>query len=163
MFSLISIFLMIFGLPAIQRFKEKKVMVITSQRKTGGIKAPAITIAAINHKTNSGWSNGTSGDLDDIDTMCNFTTSHDMEACIVKHTYDQKEIIRDVVLGYSANKSLLNPTLALTLTENLPSASWNGRTYTLNIPHGIGPDGNTDQIFVVLEKYLTYRIFIRAR
>ena len=83
-----------------------------------------------------------------------------MESCIVKHTYDQKEIIKDVILGYSAKKSLFNQTLALTLTENLTAASWNGRAYTLNIPYEVGPDDNSDQIFVVLEKYLSYRIFI---
>ena len=135
-------------------------MVITSQRKTGGIKVPAITIAARNPETEVGWKNGTFGNLYEIDTICNFTTSHDMEACIVKHTYNQKEIIKDVVLGYITQKSLLNPTFALTLSENLPSTSWIGRTYTLNIPHAIGPDDTTDQIFVELEKYLSYRIYI---
>ena len=41
------------------------------------------------------------------------TTSHDMEACIVKHTYNQKEIIKDVVLGYVTQKSLLIKTSVL--------------------------------------------------
>ena len=92
MLCLMSIFFVFFGLPAIQRFEEKKVMVITSQRKTGGIKVPAITIAARNPETEVGWRNGTFGNLYEIDTICNFTTSHDMEACIVGHTYDHKEI-----------------------------------------------------------------------
>ena len=60
MLSLISIFFVFFGHPAIQRFEEKKVMVITSQRKTEGIKAPAITISARNPETEFGWGNGTS-------------------------------------------------------------------------------------------------------
>ena len=120
---------------------------------------PAITIVARNPETGYGWRNETFSYGYELDNICNFTTSHDMERCIVRQTYDQNEIIKDVILGYVAKQSLINFTLALTLTEDLP-ASWNGRTYTLNIPNKMGPDDKTDQIFVVLEKYLSYRILI---
>ena len=39
--SLLIVFLVYFGLPAIQRFREKKAMVISFRRDTGGREAPA--------------------------------------------------------------------------------------------------------------------------
>ena len=53
--ALFVIFLYFFGLPAIKRYQDKKVMVVTSKRDTEGIEAPAITIAALNPDTLSGW------------------------------------------------------------------------------------------------------------
>ena len=46
--ALFVAFLYFFGLPAIKRYQDKNVMVVTSMRDTDGIEAPAITILALN-------------------------------------------------------------------------------------------------------------------
>ena len=48
-------FLYFFGLPAIERYQDKKVMVVTSKRNTEGIEAPVITIVAFNPENKTGW------------------------------------------------------------------------------------------------------------
>ena len=55
--SLLTIFLVYFGLPAIQRFGEEKVMVISSRRDTGGIETLAISIATVIQESGQGWKN----------------------------------------------------------------------------------------------------------
>ena len=52
---LFVIFLLFFGLPVIERYQDMEVMVVTSKRTTEGIEAPAITIAAFNPQTKTGW------------------------------------------------------------------------------------------------------------
>jgi hypothetical protein len=42
---LLVIFFQFFGLPAISRFDARETMSVTSRHQTGGIQAPAITIA----------------------------------------------------------------------------------------------------------------------
>ena len=86
---LLSIFLMYFGMPALQRFGDEKVMVITSRRDTGGIEAPAITIASKNPDTGIGRRNANLARGYIIQTVCNFSTSQDMENCIIRHTFEQ--------------------------------------------------------------------------
>ena len=54
-FALFVVFLYFFGLPAIERYQDKKAMVVTSKRDTDGIEAPAITIAALNPDTLNRW------------------------------------------------------------------------------------------------------------
>ena len=134
-------------------------MVITSRRNTRGIEVPAITIAARNPTTDFGWRNSTYADKDIIAEICNFTTSHDMENCIVENTYEQNEMINDVLLGYSDKKSLMNSTVASIWTEDV-HASWNGRVYTMNVHKKIGINDLTDQMFVVLKKDLSLRIYV---
>ena len=159
MLMLMTIFMVYFGLPALGRFGEEKVMVITSRRKTEGIEAPAITIAARNPTTELSWRNSSYADKDILDAICNFTTSHDMETCIVENTYEQNEMINDVILGYSDKKSLMNSTLASIWTEDV-HASWNGRVYTINFHRKIGINDLTGQIFIVLKKKLSLRIYV---
>ena len=157
--SLLIIYLVYFGVPAIQRFGEEKVMVINSRKKTGGIEAPAISITVRNPETGFGWRNGTSTDFYNIDNICNFSKSQDMEHCIVQITYDQHEFINDVILGFTTKQSLMNFSAPSIWTKDMP-ATWSGPTYTMSVPIKIGPDYRTDQIFVVLEKHFSVRIFI---
>ena len=159
MLCLMGLFLVFFGLPAIRRFEEEKVIVITSKKKTGGIEAPAISVTVRNLETRFGWRNATSADLYNIETICNSSTSQDMENCIVQSTNDQNEMIKDVILGFNTKKSLMNFTLPSIWTEDMP-ATWSGPTYTMNVPIKIGPDYLIDQIFVVLGKHVHLRIFI---
>ena len=41
---LLGLFLQIFGFPSLQRYLDKKVLVVTSLRDTDGLEAPAVTV-----------------------------------------------------------------------------------------------------------------------
>ena len=50
---LFGMFLYLFGKPAVERYLEKKVVVVTSRRETGGTEAPAITVVVVNRNLTS--------------------------------------------------------------------------------------------------------------
>ena len=50
---LLVVFFAYFGWPAVERYLERKVMVVKDQRNTGGIPAPSITLEVRNPY--SGW------------------------------------------------------------------------------------------------------------
>ena len=67
---LLAIFLHYFGLPAVSRYQRREVMVVSSRRDTGGIQAPAITIAAMSPEDLSGWKDGFNQYLSN-ESICN--------------------------------------------------------------------------------------------
>ena len=150
---LLTIFLHFFGLPALQNYREMKVMVISSRKDTGGIQGPAITLSARNPHTKIGWRNNIRG-YNIIESTCkNFTA---IEECITKNTFNQSDVFKDVLLGVKTKKSIL--------TQNLWSedftVTWAGRTYTLDIPHRIGPNDKVDQLFITFDYEHIKRIYI---
>ena len=52
---LFALFLHFFGIPAVARYQEKKVLVVKSVRDTGGLEAPAVTIIVKRNTTLTGW------------------------------------------------------------------------------------------------------------
>ena len=52
---LLGLFLYIFGVPAVTKFLDKKVLVVKSRQNSKGTPAPAVTIIAHNKETQSGW------------------------------------------------------------------------------------------------------------
>ena len=52
---LLGLFLHIFGLPALDRYLDKKVMVVKSMKKSDGIPIPAITIVVDGAADEFGW------------------------------------------------------------------------------------------------------------
>ena len=85
--------------------------------------------------------------------------SNDIENCIIQHTFGQNEVFTDVIKGYSVKESLINLTDPSLWTEDF-AVAYLGRTYTISIPHTIGPDYYTDQIFVMFGRELNKNIFI---
>jgi hypothetical protein len=155
------IFLLYFGLPSIQRFQAREVMVVTGKRATGGIQAPAITILPMNPQTKLGWkkssSNFTFPHL--IRPFCENTTSRgvSIDGCIEENTYNRSEVVKDILLGYTTKKSLIEDD-ALWTKDFTDSAL--GRRYTLNIGTSIGPDDTTDQLFVAVGYDLNYKMIL---
>ena len=43
-FILVALFLMVFGIPSIQKYLDKGTIVVSSEEETDGIEAPAITV-----------------------------------------------------------------------------------------------------------------------
>ena len=139
---LLGVFLRFFGLPAVERYQRMEVMVVSSRRDTGGIQAPAITIAAL-----TGWKDG----FHDLESK----GSSNFNSYIEQKTYNQSETLNDVILGWK-NESLLNQEGVVTEDFTVPPA---GRYYTINILKKIGPNYMVDQLFVVLFN-INYRIWI---
>ena len=52
---LLGLFLHFFGYPAVKKFQEKKVLVVTSKRNTNGTQAPALAIVVKRKETKTGW------------------------------------------------------------------------------------------------------------
>ena len=52
---LFGMFLHLFGKPAVERYLDKKVMIVLSRRETGGTEAPAITVVIKREETGTSW------------------------------------------------------------------------------------------------------------
>jgi hypothetical protein len=155
------IFFLYFGLPSIQRFQAREVMVMTSKIATGGSPAPAITFMPRNRQTTFGWKsayeNATFPHY--IQPICGNRKSGrtSIEGCINKNTYNQTEVFKDVLLGYTTRTSLLKRKDIWTHDFTV---SYYGRAYTLNIEQNIGPDDSKYQVFVAVGYDIDYRIII---
>ena len=94
-----------------------------------------------------------------IQAFCENTTSRSdtIHGCIKENTYNQTDVWKDVLLGYTMQKSLLKDDGLW--TEDF-TWSWYGRTYTLDITDKIGLDEKTGRLFVAFEYDLNYDIFV---
>ena len=129
---------------------------VTSKRNTGGLAAPVITIAPRNSRTKRGWKGNTTSYPEVVEDVCGAFVEN-VEQCLRNETFSHSDAFKDVLLGFTRKKSLLEQ-------ENLWredfTTTWYGRTYTLDIHRKIGPDVNLDQFFLVLGRDLDYRIFV---
>ena len=151
---LVVFFLHYFGLPALSRYQEQRVMVVTSKKLTDGIDAPAVTVCARHPQYKRGWKVDVSGKHEIIKHVCKDLNIYN---CIDENTYAKKEIISDVLLGYSKKETLLNGQDIF-----IEDVTWspNGKCFTLNSMRKIGPDGKTDRLFFEIYTNLTYDFFI---
>ena len=85
-------------------------MVVSSRRDTGGIQAPAVTIAASNPEaSNTGWKGKTvkaKGEI--LRQFCSIENITSLQSCIDGKTYTQKEMISDILMGFEEEKSLMH-------------------------------------------------------
>ena len=153
---LVSIFLQFFGLPSIHRFLDNRMLSATSKKDTGGIAAPAVTIAVRDPRTKMGWRGNTASYPKVVDDVCGHQQEC-IECCIRNETFSHLDAMKDVILGFTEKRSLLKED---GLWKEDFTTSWYGRTYTLDIHKKIGPDYELDQFFLVLGRELDYRIFI---
>ena len=152
--GLLAVFLFYFGLPAVERFRERKVLLVSSRRASGGILAPAITIMARNSQF-EGWRNvEPPHSYDIIERKCSNKT---IEKCIHDNTFNRSELVNDVLIGFDERKSLI-------ATENLFSEDFTfpfvGRTYTLNNSLRLSPGRVHDQLFITFKHGKNYTIYI---
>ena len=160
---LLVFFLRFFGLDAINRYNEKRTMVVKSKRETGGIEGPTITVVAKHNKTKTGWRLEAS-EPDDvtIDTILysqckNFEEFKTIEKCIENKTFDWKTAVKDIHVGMKEFKvSMYDETL---WTEDL-TVGFEGRYYTVTIPRKVSTEWRKDQVFLYLNPNLIYDIYI---
>ena len=79
---LLVIFLHFFGVPAVSRYQRREVMVVSSRRDTGGIQAPAVTIAAKNNGEGTGWENNVGNSTPAIENICSTAENIFIPSCI---------------------------------------------------------------------------------
>ena len=128
-----------------------------AKKDTGGIEAPTISIAAWNPQTQNGWKGNASMTYNLIEANCkDWHATTPIVRCIEQNTFSQTEVFKDVVLGMTAKKSVL--TKENLFTEDFTTA-WDGIFYAINVQKRIGPDDTTDQIYILLDKSHTYKIF----
>ena len=133
---LLAAFLHFFGLPAIEKYERKEVMVVETTKDTDGIPLPAITLlfadkAPENQKFSS----------------C-FHLNVSVEDCLEKNSHDVSNILKKVLLGFEKKK-----TLVLGENEIIGdlAASSAGRIFTFRLPGlKIGPNDDETQFFLFL-------------
>ena len=154
---LFGMFVYIFGKPAVERYLDKKVMVVMSRRETGGTPAPALTIVVRRNDTGTGWKKEVSWGKDYVSALCGEPgQDQSIIDCIEENTFEQSEISQSVYLGLGAfSKEVKDPWI-----EDF-TYSFMGRTYTLNITKNLRYDSLTDSLLRIgLEPNLMYDIFI---
>ena len=138
---LFTIFLYFFGLPAVEKYCRKEVILVETIKNEDGIHAPAITIALPDQLE------------EDVFERCNTS----IEACIMASTFNSTNIIKSVLLGWVGR-------LSLNLTKGILSEDfnqiWAGRYFTINLPMQIGSDDDEDQLYIVLYPQFVYQIFV---
>ena len=98
---LLGLFLYIFGYPAVKKYQEKKVLVVSYRRDTKGTEAPAVTIVVNRKDTNTGWKRKAWAGF--VQTLCNdANTTKTIVSCIEQQTYNLSEITTKVTLGKSS-------------------------------------------------------------
>ena len=141
---LLATFLYFFGLPAIETYLKKEVMVVEKKRDTDGIPFPAITIAALGQEEPD---------------ICFNLNNGSIEKCIENNSLNSSDLLKGVRSGFDGVTSL-NLTKDM-LTED-STQHWIGRHYTINMSFTIGPEMEKDQIYLLLSKRIKfpYQIFL---
>ena len=129
---------------------------VTSKKETGGIPAPTISIAAWNPQTKNGWKGNASMRYDLIGAYCKDEAGPVVD-CIEENTFRQSEIFKDVVLGFTAQKSLWNQE---NLIKEDFTTDWDGIFYVIDMKKRIGPNDSIDQLYVLLDTSHMYNIFL---
>ena len=158
---LLIIFIWYFGFPALERYNENKVIVVTSRKATEGIASPYLTFFVQNPVHKTGWkkrlvgSNGTSV----INSYCQGLEGEQIYICIRNKTYTFEEGIKDILLGSTARRSLLGDRNWNSDFQITPK----GQSYTIQIPRKLTPNYFKDQIIIELNKSLNYIIYIHDK
>ena len=105
--GLLAIFFWFFGLPAIEKYQEKKVVMVESWRTTGGIPAPTLTLFAENDDKN-GTFQGTykNGGFEQVCSI--LKGSNTIENCIDKNSNKKSDFLGDVLIGFRRQISLMS-------------------------------------------------------
>ena len=157
---LFVVFLLMYGLPALDRLNKKSTIVIKTRWNTEGIQAPSLTISARSRTNGMGWKEKHISNAHDNDTIVHqckgFAT---VEQCLDSQTFDST-FIRGTLLGYETK---------LSLTEEgdvwKPDFTYvrYGRSYTFHPERKIGPEDDKDQLIILLDNNYCYDIFVHEK
>ena len=140
---LFAIFLLLFGMPALEKYNRKEVMVVNTVKNTNGIPIPAITIEVL--------------DLSGYDS-CLYRNDTSIARCFDGNAKNWTQIMRNGLIGLK-RREVINMTEDV-MQEDFTHA-WSGRSVTLELSFRIGPNDNNDQVFILLDPNIgKYQIFI---
>ena len=155
---LLTVFILMYAIPAFQRLIKHETIVLKSVENRGGFEAPSITIEGYSPVTTIGWRIRAEEPWDAITSNCkNFS---DVEHCLEAETFDGPDLIKDTLIGFE-KKSSLGATKEIWQSDF--TAVYGGRTYTLDPERKIGPNYGQDQLFVLLDKSYTHTMMIHDK
>ena len=136
-------------------------MIVKSQRESGGIEGPTLTVLAKHNLTKTGWRQEPqeSGGLTTVlyDQCRDLEAFKTIEKCIENKTFDWKTTIRDIHMGIKKFKvSLMDENL---WTEDF-TVGFEGQYFTLTIPRKLTTEWRQDQIYLDLNPNLIYDVYI---
>ena len=160
---LFLLFLAFFGVPAIEKYLERKTIVIFSEEQTNGIEAPAITFVPSNYSI-FGWKSVEESTEDpstsfDMVDHCRRLNATDMESCISHDTFQLDNFLRAARLGfYSEEYSFLGEASSSFWTEDITIPHL-GRHYTLKPSLKITRNSSDTPAFL-LDASFSYFVFV---
>ena len=132
---LLATFLHFFGLPAIEKYQKKEVMVVETTKETDGIPLPAITLLFAND-----------GSQNQKYRSC-YQLNVSIVECLETNTPNISNILTKILLGFEKKETLVwgeNEIIG-----DL-AGSWAGHIFTLRLPLKIGPNDDETQFFLFL-------------
>ena len=141
--SLFFIFLYFFGLPAVDMYEKRDIMLVENTKFTRGIPVPAVTIVVFEQ---AHFDFGSCYDL----------KTEDRNECINANSRNWSQILKGVVVGFEEKTSL-------DLTTDVVKEDFIrlfGNFVTLKMNLTIGPDDKKDQIYILLNSTYKYQIII---
>ena len=161
--TLFVIFLCYFGLPALERYNQMKVLTVSTKKSTDGIADASFTIVAMHPDDFRSWrgleevNNSSFGNV--IMGACRSLHGDAIVDCINNKTYGKEDVVEDVLLGFYSRESLLEDK-HWSVDFTLPTY---GRTYTVHMPRKLRTNYETDQLMLEFDENLVYKIFIHER
>ena len=80
--------------------------------------------------------------------------AEDIAACIEEKTYNQSAIIKDIILGFSAQTSMTNQEL---WSQDFTHTFY-GMGHTLDMETKLNPDDETTQLFIIFQDFSNYMV-----
>ena len=138
---LLVVFLIFFGMPAIERFLKKEVLIVETLKHTDGVPSPAITFSVPRQVTNH---------------SC-FEKNVSAEDCLENTFLKQPDIIKSVIVGVSLQREV-NLTGGNVREDFTFSRA--GIYFTFSLPLKIGTNSLKDKLQIALNANLSYLVFI---
>ena len=131
-------FLIYFGVPSIEKYLEKKTIIVTSEEQTKGIRAPAVTFFAAKNSI-FGWKTLDESILEDVMTFdlfdhCNSINISDIETCVSTDTFNLTDFLKTARLGWTdqtTTKDFLDESSSSFWTKDFTS-HYLGTLFTLH-------------------------------
>ena len=131
---LFVIFLIFFGIPSVSKYLDQETIVISSEEKTNGIEAPAITFSAL--KNNVGWKSV--GNIPyltfNMVDHCEKIGLPDIGACVSNDTFEFADFIKEASVGPINQTSPLSDLSKSSLQKEDLTITLYGRHFTLKLP-----------------------------
>ena len=137
---LLILFLHFFGLPAIEKYHRKEVIVVETTKETDGIPLPAITLYFANGAPET-----------QLYRSC-YNLNVSIADCLVTNAPNVSKILKKILFGYEKQKRV-----ALDGNEivgDVASLRAGGHIFTLNFSLEIGPDDVETQFFLFLAQLI---------